>query len=76
VCLLFYSNFFIEKKEAKALGEAHSDPEHKLEVVYRVLKDQLRRIKRDLLDVRRKKDDEKKEVTNLKNRIKKAHNQC
>jgi len=43
------SNIFIEKRHATHLAKRNLDEESRLEVIYRVLKDQLRRAKKDLL---------------------------
>ena len=67
-----YLNLFVEKKIADQLAEGVRDNEMKLENVYRLLKDQLKRAKADLLNLRRSKDETKARAYAIRERVKQA----
>lgn len=54
--IFYHSNIFIEKRHAVHLSKRNLDEESRLEVIYRVLKDQLRRAKNDLLKIKQEKE--------------------
>lgn len=69
-----FFNFFVEKKVSdKILAK---DAEAKLEGVYQILKDQLRRAKTDLLDLRKRKEHNRKDAEMIKIQIKHAQDRA
>jgi translation initiation factor 2B subunit (eIF-2B alpha/beta/delta family) len=67
-----YLNLFVDKQIADHLIVGAKDNELKLENVYRLLKDQLKRAKADLLNVRRAKDESKAKANQLRDKIRQA----
>ena len=51
-----FSNLFVEKRHADQLARVNLDDESRSEVIYRILKDQLKRVKTDLLDMKKEKE--------------------
>ena len=64
-----FFNLFIEKRHAEHLAKKDIDEESRLEVIYRVLKDQLRKAKKGLLVMKKEKDNERRRALELKRRI-------
>lgn len=54
------------------MKEDKLDFESRLEVIYRILKDQLRKTKRDLLNVKKDKENERKRALEWKRRMENA----
>jgi len=50
-----FSSIFIEKRFADTLQKKMHDKESRLEIMYRVFKDQLRKARKDLLVIRKEK---------------------
>ena len=59
----------VEKRHADQLQKKNLDKESRLEVIYRVLKDQLRRAKGDLLEMKRDKESHRLAAIAVKKRI-------
>ena len=67
-----FFNIFVEKRHADHLANKDLDDESRLEVVYRVLKDQLRKAKKDLLATKKNRDTRLKKALDLKKNMKDA----
>ena len=61
-----YFNILVERRHADRLEKKDIDEESKLEVTYRILKDQLRRAKQELLKIKMGKEVRKKEAIEIK----------
>lgn len=66
---LTFSNIFIEQRHADMLQKRNLDQESRLEVIYRILKDQLKRTKLDLLEIKKDKKNERIMAEKIKRRM-------
>jgi len=64
-----FFQIFIEKRHADHLSKKDIDEESRLEVIYRVLKNQLRKAKKGLLTLKKEKEVERRRALELKRRI-------
>lgn len=60
------SNLFVEKRHAYQLSKPNLDKESRLEVIYRILKEQLKKAKTDLLEIKKNRDKEAKIIEDTK----------
>lgn len=63
----------MEKRHAEQLNKPNLDEESRLEVIYRILKDQLRRAKSDLIIIKKSKQVRRDSALELRKRIQEAH---
>ena len=68
-----FFNLLLERRHADRLEKKDIDHESKLEVVYRILKDELRRAKKELLGIKKNNDIKKRQAMELKKRITEAN---
>jgi hypothetical protein len=63
----------IERRHAERLEHRDIDNESRLEVIYRILKEELRRAKKDLLGIKKNKEIKKRQALELKKKIAEAN---
>jgi hypothetical protein len=68
-----FFNILIERRHAERLEHKDLDHESRLEVVYRILKEELRRAKKDLLGIKKNKEIKKRHAIELKKKIAEAN---
>jgi hypothetical protein len=68
-----FFNILIEQRHADRLEKKDIDNESRLEVVYRILKEELRRAKKELLGIKKYKDIRNREARELKRKVTEAN---
>lgn len=67
-----FFSIFVEREHADHLAKKDLDDESRLQVIYHVLKDQLRLAKKDLLKMKNERDQELKRALDFKRKLKEA----
>ena len=65
-----FFNIFVESRHADRLENKDIDEESRMEVIYRILKDELRKTKKKLLEAKKEKENKRRRALDLKMRVK------
>ena len=68
-----FFNMFVEERHTEHLAKKDTDEESRLQIIYRIMKDQLRMTKKELLNWKNSRDKRNRQALELKKKIEEAN---